>query len=678
MSRDGSNAKNLLLAARSYGLTAKGFRFEPDVLRRSGIFPCIIHWNFNHFVVLNGFKGNKACLNDPARGNYTVSIETFDKSFTGVCLLFEPGEEFIPGGSPKSVAGFVKKRMAGAGEAVACVILATVISSLLGIVASVFPRIFMDRLLTGKNPDWLLPFVGIFMGYAAVRLLVSFLLTIYSLKIYGRFAVTGSSSYLWKVLHLPMEFFSQRMAGDIQQRQGMNASASGSLVNLFAPLLIDTAMMVFYLAVMLRYSPLLTFVGVLSILCNLGLSQLISRKRINITRVQMRDSGKLSGATVSGIEMIETIKANGAENGYFEKWAGYQASVNTQQVKYARLNQYLGLLPSLVSSLTGVAVLMLGVYLTMQGSFTVGMIMAFQGFLSSFMSPAAKLITAGQSIQEMRTQMERIEDVMEYPSDVCYGHREYVQAKEKEGAGEYRKLSGSVEMKNVTFGYSRLSEPLIEDFNLTLKPGSRVALVGASGCGKSTISKLLSGLYQPWKGEILFDGKPVSEIDRNVFTGSLAVVDQDIILFEDTIAGNIRMWDKSIEDFEVIMAARDARLHEDIMQREGGYSYRISQDGRDFSGGQRQRMEIARVLAQDPTIIIMDEATSALDARTEYEVVRSIKDRGITCIVVAHRLSTIRDCDEIIVMDHGKVVERGTHEELYAKGGAYTELVSND
>ena len=682
VSRDGSNAKNLLLAARSYGLTAKGFRFEPDALRRSGMFPCIIHWNFNHFVVLNGFKGNKACLNDPARGNYTVSMETFDKSFTGVCLLFEPGEEFIPGGRPKSVAGFVKKRMAGTGEAVACVILATAISSLLGIVASVFPRIFMDRLLTGKNPDWLLPFVGIFMGYAAVRLLVSFLLTVYSLKIYGRFAVTGSSSYRWKVLHLPMEFFSQRMAGDIQQRQRMNASASGSLVNLFAPLLIDTAMMVFYLAVMLRYSPLLTFVGVLSILCNLGLSQLISRKRINITRVQMRDSGKLSGATVSGIEMIETIKANGAENGYFEKWAGYQASVNTQQVKYARLNQYLGLLPSLVSSLTGVAVLMLGVYLTMQGSFTVGMIMAFQGFLSSFMSPTAKLIAAGQSIQEMRTQMERIEDVMEYPSDVCCGHREYAQAKEKEEngnqSGEYRKLSGSVEMKNVTFGYSRLSEPLIEDFNLTLKPGSRVALVGASGCGKSTISKLLSGLYQPWRGEILFDGKPVSEIDRNVFTGSLAVVDQDIILFEDTIAGNIRMWDKSIEDFEVIMAARDARLHEDIMQREGGYSYRISQDGRDFSGGQRQRMEIARVLAQDPTIIIMDEATSALDARTEYEVVRSIKDRGITCIVVAHRLSTIRDCDEIIVMDHGKVVERGTHEELYAKGGAYTELVSND
>ena len=682
VSRDGSNAKNLLLAARSYGLTARGFRFEPDALRRSGIFPCIIHWNFNHFVVLNGFKGNKVYLNDPARGNYTVSMKTFDQSFTGVCLLFEPGEEFVPDGKPKSVAGFVKKRMAGAGEAVAYVVLAAVISSLLGIVASVFPRVFMDRLLTGKNPDWLWPFVGAFMGYAAVRLLVSLLSTLYSLKIYGRFAVTGSASYLWKVLHLPMEFFSQRMAGDIQQRQGMNASAAGSLVNLFAPLLIDMAMMVFYLAVMLRYSPLLTLVGILSILCNLGLSQLISRKRVNITRVQMRDSGKLASATVSGIEMIETIKANGAENGYFEKWAGYQASVNVQAVKYARLNQYLGLLPSLVSSLSGAAVLMLGVYLTMQGRFTAGMIMAFQGFMASFMSPAVNLITAGQKIQEMRTQMERIEDVMEYPSDVCYGKASGGaggnRPGEESGTEEFRKLSGSVEIKNVTFGYSRLSEPLIEDFNLTLKPGSRVAFVGPSGCGKSTVSKLLSGLYQPWKGEILFDGTSMGEIDRNVFTGSLAVVDQDIILFEDTIAGNIRMWDKSIEEFEVIMAARDAKLHEDIMQREGGYSYRISEDGRDFSGGQRQRMEIARVLAQDPTILILDEATSALDARTEYEVVSAIKDRGITCIVVAHRLSTVRDCDEIIVMDRGKVVERGTHEELYAKGGMYAELVSND
>ncbi|MPM68278.1 putative multidrug export ATP-binding/permease protein [bioreactor metagenome] len=243
---------------------------------------------------------------------------------------------------------------------------------------------------------------------------------------------------------------------------------------------------------------------------------------------------------------------------------------------------------------------------------------------------------------------------------------------------EYDKLSGAVEIKDITFGYSKFDKPLIENFNLVLKPGSRVAFVGSSGCGKSTLSKLISGLYQPWSGEILFDGKSIPEIDRSVFTGSLAVVDQDIILFEDTISNNIKMWDNSIEDFEMIMAARDAQLHEDIMQRDGGYNYKITEGGKDFSGGQRQRMEIARVLAQDPTIIILDEATSALDAKTEYEVIKSIKDRGITCIVVAHRLSTIRDCDEIIVLDHGEVIERGTHDELYAKNGMYTQLVSNE
>lgn len=502
--------------------------------------------------------------------------------------------------------------------------------------------------------------------------MVAWIQAVYSLRINGKMAVVGSSSYMWKVLRMPMEFFSQRMAGDIQGRMVANASIAETLVNTFAPLVLNTIMMLFYLVVMLRYSIPLTMIGLISIVVNLIVSNIISKKRINITRVQMRDNGKLAGATVAGMEMIETIKASGAENGFFEKWAGYQASVNTQSVRYAKLNQYLGLLPTFVSSFADTAVLMLGVWLTIQGEFTVGMIMAFQGFLASFSGPATTLISAGQTIQEMRTQMERIEDVMEYPTDVNYSEEELNEDI------EYGKLTGNVEIKNLTFGYSRLAEPLIKDFNLNLKPGSRVAFVGSSGCGKSTIAKLISGLYQPWEGEILFDGKKMSEIDRSVFTGSLAVVDQDIILFEDTIANNIKMWDTSIEDFEMIMAARDASLHEDIMQRDGGYHYKLIEGGKDFSGGQRQRMEIARVLAQDPTIIILDEATSALDAKTEYEVVKSIKDRGITCIVVAHRLSTIRDCDEIIVMEHGNVVQRGTHEELYAQDGLYRQLVSNE
>ena len=667
VSRDGSNARNLLRAARSYGLTAKGYRYEPDDLKKEGKCPCIIHWNFNHFVVLNGFRKGKAVLNDPAKGTYAVPMKTFDESFTGICLFFEPGEDFVPEGKQTSMLAYAKKRLKGAGAAVAFVVLTSIISSLLGIITPAFSRIFLDRLLTGENPEWLLPFTLALAGVSVIQLVVAWIQAVYTLRIDGKLAMVGNTTYMWKVLRMPMEFFSQRMAGDIQSRQGANATIAWQLVNTFAPLVLQTVMMIFYFVVMLRYSVLLTLIGLISVVANMILANIISKRRVNMTRVAMRDAGKLAGATVAGIEMIETIKASGAENGFFEKWAGYQASVNKQR----QVNYLLLLLPTLVSTLCGTAVLMTGVYLVMQGTFTVGMLMAFQGFLASFLSPASMLISARQTLQEMRTQMERVEDVMQYPTDVSLHEAPDENA-------EYDKLSGNIELKNITFGYSRLAEPLIRDFSMTLRPGSRVAFVGSSGCGKSTLTKLISGLYKPWSGELLFDGRPIAEIDRSVFTGSLAVVDQDIILFEDTIANNIKMWDNSIEDFEMIMAARDAQLHEDIMQRDGGYQYKLTEGGKDFSGGQRQRMEIARVLAQDPTIIILDEATSALDAKTEYDVVKSIKDRGITCIVVAHRLSTIRDCDEIIVLDHGEVAERGTHEELMQRGGVYTQLVTSE
>ena len=671
VSRDGSKASNIYKAAQAYGFEVKAFRSSPEIIRKDGTFPCIIHWGFNHFVVLDGFKGKYAYINDPARGFVKAGEEEFDHQFTGVVLEMTPGPDFVPSGKPKSTLAFARKRLTGAGAAVAFVMLTTAIGYLFGIANSVTSRIFMDRLLTGKNPEWLYPFLSVMILLALIQLATAWAHAVYSLKINGKMAAIGSTSYMWKVLRLPMEFFSQRMAGDIQGRLMLNASIAGTLVNTFAPVLLNTVMMVFYLALMLRQSLPLTLIGLLTLLINTLMARVISNKRINTTRVQMRDAAKLQSTAASGIAMIETIKSSGAENGFFQKWAGYQASVNTQAGKAARTEALLGKIPTFFSALSNYAVLALGVYLTMQGRYTLGGVMMFQGFLTAFMSPAMTLVSAGQVIQEMRTQMERVEDVMEYPEDEAVAEREAEVT-------ELSKLKGNLKLKNVTFGYSRLEKPLIEDFSLTLKTGERVALVGSSGSGKSTVSKLISGLYKPWSGEILFDGRPRTAYPRDVMVGSLAVVDQDIILFEDTVANNIKMWDDSIQDFEMILAARDAQLHDDITRLSGGYQHKLTSGGKNLSGGQRQRMEIARVLAQDPTIIILDEATSALDARTEYDVVNAIRDRGITCVVVAHRLSTVRDCDEIIVLDHGKVVERGTHEELMKKGGAYADLVANE
>ena len=674
VSRDGSNAKNVLVAARSYGMEAKGYRLEPEVLKEQGQFPCIVHWEFNHFIVVDGFKGGKVYVNDPAKGSFAMTEEAFDKGFTGVALMFEPAEGFFKSGKQKSIMGFVKKRMKGTATSLAFIVITTVISSLLGIIQPGFSRVFLDELLPGNEPGWVAPFLIFLAILSLVEAVIAWIERIVSLRISGKFDVVGSTSYMWKVLHLPMRFFSQRMAGDIQQRKDTNASIAETLVDTFAPLTINTGMMFFYFVVMLRYNVGLTITGLISIVINFFVARMVSKKRINTTRVLMRDQGKLYSTTIAGIEMMETIKSSGAENGFFGKWSGYQASVNNGQIEYMKINTYFGLIPSIVSSVLGSIIVLEGAYLTIKGNFTIGLLTAFQGFLSSFTAPAMELISASQTITEMRTSMERIEDVMEYPDDPQITEKEEVAEKE-EG---YEKLKGEVELKNVTFGYSPLGEPVIKDFSMKVKPGSKVAFVGASGCGKSTLSKLISGLYAPWKGEILFDGKPISQINRNVFTGSLAVVDQDIIMFEDTVLDNVRMWDKSIEEFEVILAARDAEIHDDIVQKPGGYQHKMIEGAKDFSGGQKQRMEIARVLAQDPTIIIMDEATSALDAKTEYEVVNSIKNRGITCIVIAHRLSTIRDCDEIVVLENGEVVERGTHEELYKLGGAYTRLVSNE
>ena len=668
VSGDGSNAGNMLRAARLYGLNADGYSAETEALKEKGTFPCIIHWKFNHFVVLNGFKGNKAILNDPARGTYSVSREEFDESFTGICLQFEPSSQFEPSGKQKSIFAFAGKHLTGTGTVIAVTVLVSLIAAMTGFISPAFSRVFFDYLLTKECPDWTAPFFLILAVFNLIIIIITGVRSIYSLRINGKMAVVGNSTYMWKVLKLPVRFFSQRMAADIQNRQESNASIANTLINTFAPLVLNVFMTVFYFFILLRYSVTLALIGLISVILTGFVSQCIAKQRINLSRASVHDRAKFSSETTSGIYMIETIKASGAENGFFKKWSGYQANVNTNRIKELKMKEYLELIPAFISSFANIAVLFIGVYLVMIGEFTVGMIMAFQGFLSSFMNPAYMIISTGQELQEMRTRLERLDDVMEYPDDSAFAEDCYEEGQQK--------LSGDIELKNVTFGYAPLADPLIKDFNLKILPGSCIAIVGSSGSGKSTLSKLISGLYTRWSGEILFDGKPINEIPKNVFHASVSIVDQDITLFEDTVSNNIRMWDESIDEAEVIKAAQDAHIHEDIIQRSGGYRHRFIQDGMDFSGGQRQRIEIARALVQNPSIIIMDEATSALDAQTEYEVFKNIRSRNITLIMIAHRLSAIRSCDEIVVMENGRIAAVGTHDELMKNCSLYNSLVS--
>ncbi len=667
VSRDGSSAKMILQAARNYGLDAKGFRMSPEALE--GKQPAIIHWNFEHFVVFRGFdRKGRACINDPGIGPVKWPMEEFRKHYTGVCLTFEPTEKFEKGGQQTSILSYMKKNLNGVSEAFWLTFSFALMGAFVALLSPLFTRIFLDEILSGKNADWVKWF---FIGMGALAVFQFFVVLLqsrYTKRVAGALALKSNKDYLRHLLRLPMSYFAMRHVGDLQQRMHLNQEITNSLIEVLAPQVINIGLLVLYLFLMFSYSFWLTIIGFVAAGVNLAIVHYFANLRINLIRSMEQSEGQYFSATISCIDNMESIKAAGAETGFFKYWSGLWAHKFNVNANADKQQAQMALLPVMANALCSVAVLVLGAYLILQGDLTVGMLMAFQGFMGSFLAPVNELVNGSQKIVEMRSQMERVEDVMKYPEDHRDSEKEILQGK----------LGGLLEMKHVTFGYSPIQPPLIEDFNLRVEPGHSVALVGPSGCGKSTLAKLISGLYKPWSGEVLFDGRPIESIPNEELTNSVAVIDQNVVLFDDTIAQNIRMWDPSIEDFTLMMACNDAEIRADIVSRPEGFDTKIVKGGQNFSGGQRQRFEIATALAREPIVLIMDEATSALDPKTEDEVMKRIRRMGPTQIIVAHRLSTIRDCDEIIVMDQGKILQRGRHEELMAQEGFYQKLMKSE
>ncbi len=672
VSRDGLKATNLMKGARAYGLKAKGYSksIEKLLLMKT---PCIIFWNFNHFVVVEGFSQNKVYINDPAQGRYTVDYDEFNGSYTGVVIVCEPGPDFVKEKSTSALLPALLQRLKHSRMAAGFIFLVSFFLVIPGIIIPTFSQVFIDKYLINQMSNWVPPLLLIMGLLLLVNVLLSYLQQYYLLRLETKLALTTSSEFFWHVLRLPSEFFAQRYGGEISNRITLNDEVAKVVAGDLANAFLNVFVVVFYALVMFTYDVSLTLVGIGVALLNIGALQLVASLRKEGNRKLLNENGKLMGTTMSGVSMIETLKASGRESEFFSTWSGYLSKVLLAEQELAWLTRKLNAIPPFLMAFNNALLLAIGAYRVMEGDLTIGMLVAFMYLMNNFIGPVNELVGVGSLLQETEGDMNRIDDVSKYKVAAEFRDRDHTLLEKDEIP---QKLIGRIDIKNLTFGYITTAPPLIEDFNLYIQPGGRVAIVGGSGSGKSTVAKIVAGLHKPWDGKILFDGTDRSVINRVSLTSSVAMVDQEILLFEGSIKDNISFWDPTIDEKDIIRAAKDADIHDMIASREGTYDAPLLEKGTNLSGGQRQRIEIARALAVNPNILIMDESTSALDPNSEKIVMDNIKRRGCTCLIVAHRLSTIRDCDSIIVMDKGEIVQRGTHEDLIQdQEGLYARLI---
>ena len=669
VSRDGCNAGNIMRAARRYGLECHGYRKEPEALRTIET-PCIIHWNFNHFVVFEGIRGKYAYLNDPAMGRRKLTLEELDDGFTGIVLTFKRTDQFQKEKRKGTLASFVKERLKGQYKVIFKLLYIGLLLVFPGLLLPVFSQFFMDDILASGNTDGFVRFLLFMGGVILFQAVLTFYRNSVLQKLQNKMVLMSTREFVHHLFRLPMGFFDQRYVGDLAGRVDNNANVSVFLAGDLAETVLNIFVAVFYLILLLIYSPLLTLIGVCAVAVNLVIVRLTSKTIADLTMKYQQDGGKLSGAVCAGLNITSTLKASGAENEYISRILGYNAkSVRIEQT-LSRTQQIANAVPDALDRIADVVMLMVGSGFVISGSMTVGMLVAFSSLFDSFSEPVNKLVGFIKNIQTLKADMSRVEDIMKYEEDP-----KFISEEEKEPMAT--RLEGNVALKDISFGYSRLKPPLVEDFSFQLSSGASIAFIGSSGCGKSTVSKIVSGMYQPWSGEILLDGVPMSKIPEGVLAASVSTVSQNITLFSGTIRDNLTMWNSAVLESDMIAAAKDACIHDIITQKPGAYDYRLSEGGANLSGGQRQRLEIARALATNPSILIMDEATSALDPIVEKKIIDNIKRRGCTCIIVAHRLSAIRDCDQIIVIDQGKIVQQGSHDELSAVDGHYRTFMKN-